>query len=182
MDNERTPVEHNGHARHERSGALTKRNGGARASDNSLALGDVVRDAMDHARVIVRDTAAIAKLEAKHTAEHVVREVVPRAGFGLVAGVAGLVGLVMLLVAAFMGLGALVPSVGWRVFIFSVFFLAVAGVAGYLTARPPKSLTHEDETKVKGFPAPKEPPRIEPPRRDTREHTAPIHPVSGIGE
>src|SRR5690348_14949931 len=103
MDNERIPTVHNGHGRHDGHRSLTVRDGHGRrdTSAGTSALGDVVRDAMDHARVIVRDTTAIAKLEAKQAAEHVVREVVPRAGFGLIAAVAGLVGLVMLLVAAF---------------------------------------------------------------------------------
>ena len=50
--------------------------------------------------------------------------------FGAVAAVAALVGLVLLLIALFIALGDPIPSVGWRMALFAVFFLVVAVIAG----------------------------------------------------
>jgi uncharacterized ion transporter superfamily protein YfcC len=47
-----------------------------------------------------------------------------------VAGVAALVGVVLLLIAVFIALEDSIPSVGWRLAIFGIFFLVVAVIAG----------------------------------------------------
>ena len=96
-------------------------------------LGDVARDVVDHAQVIARDALSIGKLEVRRAVDRArtqAREVVPRIAFGAVAGVAALVGLVFLLIAIFIALGGPIPSVGWRMAIFGVFFMVVAGIAG----------------------------------------------------
>jgi hypothetical protein len=98
----------------------------------SAGLGEVARDVVDHAQVIARDALAIGKLSARRSidrAKSQAREVAPRIAFGAVAGVAALVGLVFLLIAIFIALGDPIPSVGWRMAIFGIFFLVVATIA-----------------------------------------------------
>jgi hypothetical protein len=95
-------------------------------------LGEVARDVVDHAQVIARDALAIAKLEARRSVDRAkdrVKDAAPRIAFGATAGVAALVGVVLLLIAIFIGLGDAVPSVGWRLAIFGIFFLVVAVIA-----------------------------------------------------
>lgn len=100
-------------------------------------LGEVARDVVDHAQVIARDALAIAKLEARRSVERAtdrVKEAAPRIALGAVAGVAALVGALLLLIAIFLGLGDAVPSVGWRLAIFGIFFLVVAVIAAIFAA------------------------------------------------
>ena len=52
---------------------------------NGSALGDVARDVMDHASMIVRDRLELTRLEAHRYAEHVKKDVAPRAAFGAAA-------------------------------------------------------------------------------------------------
>jgi hypothetical protein len=95
-------------------------------------LGEVARDVVDHAQVIARDALAIGKLSARRAVDRArtqARDVAPRIAFGAIAGVAGLVALVFLLIAVFIALGDPIPSVGWRMAIFGVFFLLLAVVA-----------------------------------------------------
>jgi uncharacterized membrane protein YtjA (UPF0391 family) len=99
----------------------------------AAGLGEVARDVVDHAQGIARDALAIGKLEARRAVERArsqAREVAPRIAFGAVAGVAALVGVVLLLIALFIALGDPIPSVGWRMALFGVFFLVVAVIAG----------------------------------------------------
>jgi hypothetical protein len=107
------------------------------AEQPRAGLGEVARDVVDHAQVIARDGLAIAKLEARRSVERAkdrVKEAAPRIAFGAAAGVAALVGVVLLLIAIFIGLGDAVPSVGWRLAIFGLFFLVVAAVAAIFAA------------------------------------------------
>lgn len=98
----------------------------------SAGLGEVARDVVDHAHVIARDALAIGKLEARRAVDRVRLQalaIAPRIAFGAVAGVAALVSVVLLLMAIFIALGDPVPSVGWRLAIFGIFFLVVAVIA-----------------------------------------------------
>jgi hypothetical protein len=97
------------------------------------ALGSVARDAIDHATIILRDTAAIAKLEGEKIVDRAVKDVAPKVAFGAVAAISGFVGLVFALIAIFIGLGEVIPSVAWRLVIFAVAFFAVA-IAGAVLA------------------------------------------------
>lgn len=95
-------------------------------------LGEVARDVVDHAQVIARDALAIAKLEARRTVERATgraKQAAPRIAFGAIAAVSALVAAVLLLIAIFIALGDPIPSVGWRLAIFGLFFLVVAVIA-----------------------------------------------------
>lgn len=99
----------------------------------AAGLGEVARDVVDHAQGIARDALAIGKLEARRVVDRArsqAREVAPRVALGAVAAVAALVSLVLLLIALFIALGDPIPSVGWRMALFAVFFLVVAVIAG----------------------------------------------------
>jgi hypothetical protein len=164
MFDRRPPMEHDCHARQNGRSAL------ARSDGAPAALGDVVRDAMDHARVIVRDSVAIGKIEARQVADRVARDLVPRAAFGLAAAAFGALGVIFALIALFIGLGAIIPSVAWRLFLFAVMVLGLAAIGGLLASRSPRDRR----------------PRVGPPADDPSQreghHVVPIHPVSGIGE
>lgn len=114
-------------------------------------LGEVARDVVDHAQVIARDALAIAKLEARRSvgrATDRVKEAAPRIAFGAVAGVTALVGAVLLLIAIFIGLGDAVPSVGWRLAIFGIFFLVVAVISAIFAGSHEK---RREEAPGRGF-------------------------------
>lgn len=114
----------------------------------AAGLGDVARDVVDHVHVIARDALSIAKLEAAHTLDRVkarVREAAPRIVFGLVAGVTALAGVVFLLIAIFVALGGPVPSVGWRLAIFGIFFLVVSMIAAVFAGTHEK--LHEEQPR-----------------------------------
>lgn len=114
-------------------------------------LGEVARDVVDHAQVIARDALAIAKLEARRSVDRTkdrVKEAAPRIAFGAVAGVTALVGVVLLLIAIFIGLGNAVESVGWRLAIFGLFFLVVAAIAAIFAGSHEK---RREEAPRRGF-------------------------------
>ena len=95
-------------------------------------LGEVARDVVDHAQIIARDALSIGKLEARRAVDRLrtqAREVGPRIAFGAIAGVTALLGVVFLLIAIFIALGDPIPSVGWRMAIFGVFFLVMSVIA-----------------------------------------------------
>ena len=100
-------------------------------SNGAAALGDAARDALDHGRSIVRDSYALAKLEAKHAAT----ELGPRLAWGSVAVAFGVVGAVFAFIALFEGLGYLIESIAIRTAIFAVLFLAVACFGGLMASR-----------------------------------------------
>ena len=87
--------------------------------------------------------------------------------------VLGLVGVVLGLIAIFIGLGAVIPSVGWRLAIYAFVFLVVAAIGAFLASRPRK-----DEGVKRGVVVPD----VHEERRELPRHTAPLHPVEGIGE
>ncbi len=115
----------------------------------AAGLGEVARDVVDHAQVIARDALAIGKLEARRVVDRAktqARDVVPRIAFGAVAGVATLASVVFLLIAIFIALGDPIPSVGWRMAIFGIFFLVVAVIAALFAG---SHETHPEEVTQK---------------------------------
>jgi hypothetical protein len=132
------------------------------------AIGAVVTDAVDLVKELARDGVELGKLEAKrvvgeakseakrvvgeakseakrvvgevkHEAKRVVEDAAPRVAWGLVALVCGFLAAVFGAIAAFILLGILIPSVGWRMLIFSGVFGLVA-LFGGLRATKPKVL------------------------------------------
>jgi hypothetical protein len=117
----------------------------------AAGLGEVARDVVDHAHVIARDALAIGKLEARRAVDRArsqAREVAPRIAFGAVAAVAALVGAVLLLIAIFIALGDPIPSVGWRMAIFGIFFLVVAVIAALFAGSPEEH--REERAQARG--------------------------------
>lgn len=109
------------------------------APDGPPGLGEVARDAVDHIKVIVSDSVALGKLEAKRVVaqvERTTRDVAPRLAWGMMAAALGFVGAVLGLIAIFIGLGAVIPSVAVRLAIFAATFLLGGAVFGFLAARP----------------------------------------------
>jgi hypothetical protein len=137
--------EHTQHARRDRL-TLPPR----QSEPPSAGLGAVARDVVDHAQIIARDAFGIGKLEARRALERTkerAREVAPRIAFGAIAAVAAVASAVFLLIAIFLALGDPIPSVGWRMAIFGVFFLVVAVTAG-LFASTREKLREERPQRV----------------------------------
>jgi len=163
----------------------------------NAALGEVVRDAMGQATEIVRDTVALGKLEArrmvvegKHEARRalgraggVVKDVAPRAVFGLGAAMLGFVGVVLGLIAAFIGLGALVPSVAARLALFAAFFFIAAAGFAILAARPFAVLPHRDDRDEGPTGEARHEDEERPlPEHHAEKHASSINPVGHVGE
>jgi hypothetical protein len=129
------------------------------------AIGAVVHDAVDLVKEIARDGVELGKLEAKRAigeakieakrvvgeakseakrvvgeakseAKRVVGDAAPRVAWGAVALVCGFLAAVFGVIAAFMLLGILIPSVGWRMLIFAGIFGIVAFFGGLRAAKP----------------------------------------------
>jgi len=105
------------------------------------ALGDVARDVMDHAAIIVRDRLKIGTLEVRRYAEHVRRDVAPRAGLLGAAGLLGTLAVISGLVGLFLGIAGAIGSVAWTFVIYAALFAVVAVVVGALAGQRP----HRDE-------------------------------------
>ena len=123
-------------------------NGQARADS---ALGDVARDAMDHAAVIVRDRIKIGTLEARRYAEHMRRDVAPRAGLAFAAAALGTLAVTSGLVGLFLGIAGAIGSVAWTFVIYAAFFAVIAIVAAALARQPLRR--DEGEEIARRFPA-----------------------------
>lgn len=116
-------------------------------------LGEVARDVVDHAQVIARDALAIARLEARRAVRRATgraREAAPRIAFGAIAAVSTLVGAVFLLIAIFIALEDPIPSVGWRLAIFGLFFVVVAVIAAIFAGSHEERREREEEA-LEGF-------------------------------
>jgi len=151
------------------SQALTPRARPARPKSGGSELSMVVRDAMDQATEIVRDSLALGTLEAKRAARRVgetVKVVAPRAILLAGAGALLLTGAVLGLIAIFIGLGAFIPSVAARLGLFAALFFVGAGALGVLAAR--------------AFGKPSEGPREEAPHEE--KPVSSINPVGHVGE
>jgi hypothetical protein len=128
----------------------------SRQSEQPAAgLGEVARDVVDHAQVIARDALSIAKLEARRSVDRAkgrARDAAPRIAFGAIAGVAALIGTIFLLIAIFDALGGPIPSFGWRMAIFGIFFLVVAVIAAIFAGS--REERHDKATRS-GFDTPR---------------------------
>jgi hypothetical protein len=106
----------------------------------------VARDAIEHVRVIVSDTVALGKLEAKRALARVeqgTRDIAPRAAIAAAAMVLGLAGLVLGLIALFIALGEVIPSVAVRLAIYAAVFLVLAVAFGFVAARGTQEAVRE---------------------------------------
>lgn len=144
---ERAPTNANGHSRAmERHAPI-----GDPDHQAGQGLGDVVRDAINHVSVIVSDSLTLGKLEAKRITDRVeetTKEVAPRIAFGATAAVFGFVGMIFGLIAIFIALGEVIPSVAARLGIYAAVFLGIAAVGGFMAARPMKrTVTSEPVVK-----------------------------------
>jgi hypothetical protein len=127
---------------------MAPRGGGRRDPE---ALGDVARDMIDHASIIVRDRIEIMKLEAGRMAERARREFLPRAALlAVAAGLAGVAGLLGL-VALFLGIASAI-GVAWTFAIYAAAFAVLAVVALAFAGQPPRP--EEGEAIARRFPAP----------------------------
>jgi hypothetical protein len=108
-------------------------------SSGDAALGDVARDVMDHAAVIVRDEIKIRMLETRRYAEHVRRDVAPRAALVAAAAALGTLAVIAGLVGLFLGIAGAIGSVAWTFVIYAALFavvaLVVAGLANQASRR-----------------------------------------------
>jgi len=120
-------------------GRARSENGAARGDEPPPpALGEVARDVMDHAAIIVRDRIEIGKLEARRYAEHVRRDVAPRAAFGVAAAVLAAVAVLSGLLALFLGIARALDSVAWAFAIYAALFAVLAVFAYALSTRAPR--------------------------------------------
>jgi hypothetical protein len=149
-------------------------------------LGEVVRDAMDHVHVIARDTVTLGRLEAEGVitkakedartayeraksegrvfaakARVEAEDVVIRVTFGAIAAAVGAIGTVFFCIAAFLGLGAFIPSLAVRFAIFAVVFLSASVLAAFQATRKRRALASRHHAD----------PRL--------RHIAPLHQVGG---
>ena len=108
------------------------------APPDGPALGNVARNLLDHATMIVRDEIKIGRLEARRYAEHVRRDLAPRAAYVTAAASLGAVGALSLLIAVFLGIAWAIGSVAWAFAIYGVLFAVAAVVVAVLARRPPR--------------------------------------------
>jgi len=103
-----------------------------------VGLGDVAKDVAYHVRVIVSDSIAIGKLEAKRALgrlAHVTRAIAPRVMVAAAAVLLGLTGVVLGLIAIFIALGEVIPSVAVRLAIYAAAFLVLAVIGGFAAGK-----------------------------------------------
>jgi hypothetical protein len=143
----------------------------SRVTSRPPQLGEVVRDAMDHAQVIARDTVTLGRLEAEHVIAlakdeartaiaharieaHLLaskarvegKNILTRVAIGAIATAVGAVGITLLCIAIFLGLGAIIPSLAVRFGLFGVVFVAVATIAAHQVRKNQRvSVRHPDE-------------------------------------
>src|SRR5262249_5882358 len=119
-----------------------------RAPPGKEELGDVVRDAADHLRVIASDSVALAKLEARRTLERVTqaaRQIAPRAAILATAAVLGLVGVVLGLIAAFMARGGGIRAVAVRLGIYAAVSILLAASFGFMAGKGAREASRSGE-------------------------------------
>jgi hypothetical protein len=111
---------------------------------NGHALGDVARDVMDHASIIVRDRIELTRLEAQRYAAHVKKDVAPRAALTAAVVVCGGLAGLMALIAVFLGLVSALGSVAWSFVIYALVFAVVTAALAGFRAQPPRAPRAED--------------------------------------
>jgi hypothetical protein len=110
--------------------------------EGASGLGDVAKDALEHVKVIVSDSVAIGKLEARRLAlraEEAGRDLAPRVAVGALASLVGLAGIVLALIALFIALEEVIPSTAVRLAIFAAAFLLIAAAGSFFALRPGKA-------------------------------------------
>src|SRR5262245_41109519 len=128
-------------------GLVRRREAPPRTPSGSDGLGGVARDALDHLRVIVGDSVARGQPEAKRAGDRVAqatREIAPRAAIAAAAAVLGVAGVVLGLIAIFIALGEVIPSVAVRLAIYAAVLLLLAVSLGLAAkgAREPMKRLH----------------------------------------
>jgi len=98
-------------------------------------LGDVLRDVMDHASIIMRDELKLVRLEARRYTEHLKSEVAARALLTAGAAVCALLTALFGLIAVFLGIARALGSVAWAFAIYAVLFAAGTAVMLGVRAR-----------------------------------------------
>lgn len=126
-------------------------NDGRSRQEQGPALGDVARDAMDHASMIVRDELKIARLEARRYVDHVKRDVAPRALFATAAAACALLAAITGAIALFLGILWVIGSIAWTFLIFAAMFTTFAAVLANLSRRP--AMVASSVEIERGFPA-----------------------------
>jgi hypothetical protein len=112
---------------------------GRERTGERLSTGDVLvavaRDTLDVATELVRDGVTLAKLEAERS----LREAAPRVAWGAAALVCAATASVCAIIAIMIGLGALVPSIAWRLVILAgaLFLVAFFGTVRAIRPGPP---------------------------------------------
>lgn len=140
---------------------------------NTVELGSILRDVVDQVGDIARDSVALGGLEARRIVAEgraQVADLGPRVAWGLVAAVLGSVGAILLVIAAFIGAGAIIPSVAVRLAIVGAIFGIVAGYGAYRATKRKQPPGDRPAPVVKEFVDVK------------RGAVAPIHPGAGVGE
>jgi hypothetical protein len=137
-------------------------------------IGEVVRDAMDHAHVIARDAVTLGRLEAEHVialakdeartaighakieaslmatkAKAEAEDIAVRVAVGAVATSVGTVGVVFLGIAIFLGLGTVIPSLAARFGLFAAVFLATATFAAMRVGKARKVTVREHDDRLR---------------------------------
>jgi hypothetical protein len=113
--------------------------------DGPIGLGDVAKAAVEHLKLIVNDSVELGKLEVRRVVlqvEQTAKDIAPRIAVGALAATLGVAGVVLGLIALFIALGEVIPSVTVRLVIFAGTFLALAAAGGFYATRP---LTRRDE-------------------------------------
>lgn len=144
--------------------------------DAPVGLGDVAKAAVEHLKLIVDDSVALGKLEARRVvlkAEQTAKDVAPRVAVGALAATLGFAGVVLALVALFIGLGEVIPSVTVRLVIFAATFLALAAAGAFYVTRP---LPRHDEM------IPVEKGRLPSTSLPKSSPIAPTRPVSSVSQ
>lgn len=115
------------------------------------ALGEVARDTIDHAGMLLRDEVKIARLGVNRYVEHVRRDVAPTALWTAAAVSAGGLAALLLLIGAFLGIAAALGSVAWTFVIYAAAFTVGAGAAWSMRGR---ALAHPSAEDInRRFPA-----------------------------
>jgi len=97
----------------------------------------VARDTLDVATELVRDSVSLARYEA----EQALRAVTPRIAWGAVALVCAATASVCAIVAIMIGLGAIIPSIAWRLVLLAAVLFLVAFFGSVRAIRPEARMT-----------------------------------------
>jgi hypothetical protein len=111
----------------------------------------VARDVLDHATMIVRDEIKMGRLSARRYADHLRRDVAPRAGWIAAAAALGGLGVLAFAVGLFLGIAHALGSVAWTFVIYGAALTVAAVVAAALSGQP--SQRDEGEAIARRFPA-----------------------------